>query len=551
MKTLFDHTKKLYTQEAFLSADELRFQMEDQRATIRRVNLATFVSSVFGSQEVGFFHLNEHFLETFIPHNGRLLKSQGALYLDLKTQAYISAMSTNERGKEEILGDLFPDDMGEILLNRRPGAKQLTPSEHDFVARLAQRKQHLMATPDSEVLSDKYVWQDFLKEVSWYIGKHYVSIIARPVRYRSLALYVFGNTNVAQVKRPKKTRSQATPMARSLSQVPQQPLQVRASPDASQGVYSVSQQAGNANSPAAATPSRVVSRPGSQPPPAGKAASPSQLALDVELFGSDTSIAMSLGAPPQPAIPQTAPTQVLYERARMVATAKASPNARRAGLPSQRRPWTSEEENALMAGLDCVKGPHWSQILAMFGPGGRINEVLKDRNQVQLKDKARNLKLFFLKSNIEVPYYLQFVTGELKTRAPGQVAKNAVKQAAEESAGDDAAHVAAVTVLGQALSHNIAQGNTGTPGDHMVPHQQHQSGIAPMADMGLGTVACQHGFKHPDPVDNGAHGGVHTCDHTCGVGDVQNGVHNGIEQRLDPSLVQTAPPMANSVEQTS
>ncbi|KAL8991827.1 MAG: hypothetical protein Q9169_007617 [Polycauliona sp. 2 TL-2023] len=47
-----------------------------------------------------------------------------------------------------------------------------------------------------------------------------------------------------------------------------------------------------------------------------------------------------------------------------------------------------------------------------------MNETLKDRNQVQLKDKARNLKLFFLKSGIEVPYYLQFVTGELKTRAP-------------------------------------------------------------------------------------------------------------------------------------
>ena len=121
---------------------------------------------------------------------------------------------------------------------------------------------------------------------------------------------------------------------------------------------------------------------------------------------------------------QTAPTQVLYERARQAATAKSSPSARRAGTPSQRRPWTAEEENALMAGLDRVKGPHWSQILAMFGPGGTMNESLKDRNQVQLKDKARNLKLFFLKSGIEVPYYLQFVTGELKTRAPAQAAKN-------------------------------------------------------------------------------------------------------------------------------
>ena len=134
-----------------------------------------------------------------------------------------------------------------------------------------------------------------------------------------------------------------------------------------------------------------------------------------------------LNASPVPYPTQSAPTSVLYERARMAATAKASPSNRRAGHPSQRRPWTPEEENALMAGLDHVKGPHWSQILAMYGPGGTLNETLKDRNQVQLKDKARNLKLFFLKSGIEVPYYLQFVTGELKTRAP-----QAARQAAEQ-----------------------------------------------------------------------------------------------------------------------
>ena len=98
-----------------------------------------------------------------------------------------------------------------------------------------------------------------------------------------------------------------------------------------------------------------------------------------------------------------------------------------------------------MAGLDRVKGPHWSQILAMFGPGGTINETLKDRNQVQLKDKARNLKLFFLKSGIEVPYYLQFVTGELKTRAPGQAAKNEAKE--REIDSEERAHVEGVFTL--------------------------------------------------------------------------------------------------------
>jgi len=221
--------------------------------------------------------------------------------------------------------------------------------------------------------------------------------------------------------------------------------------------------------------------PPSQPTPA-------EIALDNELFGTNTTY---MGAPPlaQPPVPQQSqPTQVLYERARLAATSKASPNARRAGLPSQRRPWTTEEENALMAGLDRVKGPHWSQILAMFGPGGTVSEALKDRNQVQLKDKARNLKLFFLKSGIEVPYYLQFVTGELKTRAPGQAAKNAAKKAVEASAEEDAAHVAAVTALGnahRASSHDVANyGSIGSASASPEHELGSESGDAPpQADM--------------------------------------------------------------------
>lgn len=148
---------------------------------------------------------------------------------------------------------------------------------------------------------------------------------------------------------------------------------------------------------------------------------------------------MYLNAPPVPYPTQSAPTSVLYEQARMAATAKASPSNRRAGHPSQRRPWNREEEDALMAGLDHVKGPHWSQILAMYGAGGSVDESLKDRNQVQLKDKARNLKLFFLKSGIEVPYYLQFVTGELKTRAP-QVARQAEERVQSATHGDATPH---------------------------------------------------------------------------------------------------------------
>lgn len=122
----------------------------------------------------------------------------------------------------------------------------------------------------------------------------------------------------------------------------------------------------------------------------------------------------------------TASMHLQYEHARTSSHSKSTTqfnNRRMPGTPSTRRPWTQDEEKALMDGLERVKGPHWSQILALYGAGGSMSEVLKDRNQVQLKDKARNLKLFFLKSGIDVPIFLQRVTGELKTRAPAQAAK--------------------------------------------------------------------------------------------------------------------------------
>jgi len=475
IKALFDQTKKAYTTEAFLSADELKFEASDQRSTIRKVNLATFVSSVFGSQEVGFFHLNEHFLDTFVPDGGRLLKSQGSLYLDLKTQAYISAMSTNERSKDEILEDLFPANMGEVLLSRRGGGKQLTPSEQDFVNRLAHRRNHLLQISGDVNLSDKYAWQEFLKDVSGYVSKNHETIVALPVGHLKLHFTAVG-IDCTQAKRTRKrTMSHGEPrsdvMGTPIHHEYSQSLlplsghhESPAPPSAEDGAVAAVLRAHSVrNVPPHTSTGAMVQTAG-------------EIALEDELFGPNTSY---MGAPPlaQPPVPQQSqPTQVLYERARLAATSKCSSNARRSGLPSQRRPWTTEEENALMAGLDRVKGPHWSQILAMFGPGGTVSEALKDRNQVQLKDKARNLKLFFLKSGIEVPYYLQFVTGELKTRAPGQAAKNAAKKAVEASAEEDAAHVAAVTVLGNAHRDEMSGYDHMSSEDMSQPSEEHEGG---------------------------------------------------------------------------
>jgi hypothetical protein len=107
-----------------------------------------------------------------------------------------------------------------------------------------------------------------------------------------------------------------------------------------------------------------------------------------------------------------------------------------------------------MAGLDMVKGPHWSQILSLFGQQGTISDILKDRTQVQLKDKARNLKLFFLKTNSEMPYYLQSVTGELKTRAPGQAARKEAEEKARMNLEEEQARIQGIMTLAGGLQNN-------------------------------------------------------------------------------------------------
>ena len=539
--------------------------------TIKKANMATFVSSVFGSQDVGFYHLNENFLDTFLSDGSRLLKNQAQLFLDLKTQAYISAVNSGDRSREEILEDLFPRDLDERLLKRRPGAKQLTPSETDFVQRARNRRKALLEEPRTDEavksLPEKYIWEDFLRDISTYVAKNFEAIAGVSVSFDSPLLLVeylplpdktrkspwlarapgHFTTDQKQQFQAQQTRGQRRPNHPHSSHQTPQTSQTQHD-DLASGIHLPGQPASSRKDApigdtdafaqkAARAANLAIQDWGnsqeaeiSQQPPHGQTRVEAQVPSTPHnqnphttreiRYHFENELHPNVPAPPPPQylqeiqfqapqqlqrqwegqmgidqihqsysnqqlIPnpaQSAPTQVLYERARNAATTKSSPSSRRSGTPSQRRPWTADEENSLMAGLDRVKGPHWSQILAMFGPGGTINEVLKDRNQVQLKDKARNLKLFFLKSGIEVPYYLQFVTGELKTRAPGQAAKNEAKE--KGTSEEDRAHYEGVIALAGGAVQDGDQPMTGIEGQN----ESSQNGVVPTANMGSGII---------------------------------------------------------------
>lgn len=181
MRSLFDHTKKVYsTKKSFLSPVELELTEPAQIDVIRKANLASFVSSIFGTQEIGFSELNENFIDVFVPEGGRLLKVQGALFLELKTQAFIASMNSNERTRTEILFDLFPEDLEQRLMERHTANRALAPSEADFAKRAASRRDILLADINNEealkALPDKYHWEDFLRDLSSYITKNFDSI---------------------------------------------------------------------------------------------------------------------------------------------------------------------------------------------------------------------------------------------------------------------------------------------------------------------------------------------------------------------------------------
>ncbi|KAJ5279355.1 hypothetical protein N7478_004727 [Penicillium angulare] len=586
MRSLFDHTKRVYTvKHSFLQSSDLEITDSSQVEIIRKANVASFVSSIFGSQEIGFSELNEHFLDVFVPEGGRLLKVQAALYLELKTQAFIAAMNNKSHTRTHLLYQLFPDDMEQQLLSRRPGTRQLAPSESDFVSRLASRRDHLLNDINNEEamrgLPDKYQWEDFLRDLSSYISKNFDTInnqpgkkpvkgrrpsssngdaqetpttthqsqfsvnqqvevpvdrnmhgdlVARAARAAQIALQGHGLRRSQQQSQQQhqQPQSQASPSPSHQPQQPQQPQQQQPQqPQQQQPQQQPQQQQHVPQSDnqylhgytAAQQPAQHTQQQYHSPTPPGgyqqqhNSLTFQQSPLQANFQQYNPNVAQTMQArangmtgnhgymPGIPHYSQSQPTQVLYERARMAASAKSSPTSRKTGLPSQRRPWTTEEENALMAGLDRVKGPHWSQILAMFGPGGTISEALKDRNQVQLKDKARNLKLFFLKSGIEVPYYLKFVTGELKTRAPAQAAKREARERQKKQGEEDKAHVEGIKgMMALAGAHSSpVGGHEMSASPSLPPDHNSQAFIDQTAEQNLMQTLSQevHGSQYP------------------------------------------------------
>lgn len=157
LKSLFDEVKKLYSQHApFLSADDLHIEEPNQRAIIHTTNLVTFATRVFCAKDVGFYELNEKFIEIFTLDGEPLEEKPGQLYINFKTQMFLAAVyqEEQEKTKEDMLDDFFPDNLEDLLSRRHPGIP-LSQSEAEFINAAKARRELLMNEPsDLELIRE-------------------------------------------------------------------------------------------------------------------------------------------------------------------------------------------------------------------------------------------------------------------------------------------------------------------------------------------------------------------------------------------------------------
>ncbi|KAI0974982.1 hypothetical protein F4678DRAFT_421536 [Xylaria arbuscula] len=507
LRGAFDQQRSLllHPQEArpFLDADRLGLR-DQTREVVRIANLASACASIFGTNEIILEEVNNHFLRIFVPEGRALTHDAAELYLGLKTQIFLAGLEGDlDKTKDQLLQELFVTEVEHSLRAHHPSLP-LTTTELDFIANCKTRKGMLsnasVPTDSIYALSKQFTYEAFLDNLSTYLNDNIIRIQAQvsgkmeakapsespaPVDSDTHDLPSEFDLNAAIAEASRAAAQGALQpnadegttfddlsafLTENVSRAVEQSRQAAANIELPSSIASAAESASRATALALESIARNQYHPTALPHSSSQTQSssnhhsyqqqPTQTSSQYFPYQQQQaapSIQTNYQKPGEHLPPnQSDSTPALYERARQAAAARSSTHARREGSHSTRRPWSPEEEKALMMGLDMVKGPHWSQILSLFGPNGSISQILADRTQVQLKDKARNLKLFFLKTGSEMPYYLQCVTGELKTRAPTQAARKEAEEKARMNSEEHQAHMNGILALAGGLHNNPA-----------------------------------------------------------------------------------------------
>ena len=95
--------------------------------------------------------------------------------------------------------------------------------------------------------------------------------------------------------------------------------------------------------------------------------------------------------------------------------------------------WTQAETIAFEEGLRKVEGPHWREILGLYGRKGKVNQVLKDRTPGDLYDEAKSLRQEFVDSGREPPDYLKPFTKQHSNKGSRPLTPNVSSESRDQS----------------------------------------------------------------------------------------------------------------------
>jgi hypothetical protein len=175
LRSSFDRTRRLVSPGwPFLPHHDLGLRNNQQVEIARKANVAIFMSSIF-TGEIGLRDMDRSFLAVFIPEDGALSKAQSAMYIELKTQGFITAWRTNAAPPPVVMADMFGPDLDKALLARRPGTTELTMVELQFLHELITRRSILeyhVKHKNLDQLPIRYTWEEFSQLVFAYLNKH-------------------------------------------------------------------------------------------------------------------------------------------------------------------------------------------------------------------------------------------------------------------------------------------------------------------------------------------------------------------------------------------
>ncbi|EFY93568.1 MYB DNA binding protein (Tbf1), putative [Metarhizium acridum CQMa 102] len=548
LKSSFEHVHEMYSSGPVLSANELEFRDSDSRTFIELANLAQLGSWLVDGTPKALSEADENFLAMFQCQLSELPPGMTELYLGIKTQRAIEFLVEKEPEKpsEEVIGEVLTQGLVHTLKEQHGGG-DLTSADQSFVSSVQTRKETLQGEvkeePEPAALREKHPAEDLLRSFLEYTTGRLKSLT--DVGDKLGITIEISDSGPQPEPIPEATgdadldlddlssffeKTASGLVQNALAELKDEPTTTSTEGGGEAAAQTASTE--NKSEAASAQTNGKVDLTTDYKELEALVAESTSNYVKTTLHGLSpipyqptvpTSTTESMAAQPpyqtpvqhhqaqhtyypynqpppepqQPPLPgenlppnQTFPSAILYDKARQAALSKSSAHTRREGIHSTRRPWTQEEEKALMAGLDMVKGPHWSQILTLFGQNGTISDILKDRTQVQLKDKARNLKLFFLKTNSEMPYYLQAVTGELKTRAPTQAARKEAEERARLNSEEDQAKLQGIMALAGGLQHP-PQGRTPAS-----PASAVGSGVVTPAQAAHAASSAQHHVGH-------------------------------------------------------